>query len=181
MRLFLATACVSVLLLAACATTTPETPPLRMEDIVATALAATRMPSAEQRRAVGEARQAYEQSPDAANRLRLGALLVVLPPPHRDDAAAIRLLEPLKKAAEPPLAATLAALLSDHAADRRRLEQQLQEQAKSSRDHERTAREQERASRVATERADALQKQLEGLKQAERRMLDREEKAAKRK
>jgi hypothetical protein len=170
-----------LLLVAACATTPPETPAPRTEDVIAGALAAAKLPAAEQRRAVAEARQAYEQAPDAMNRLRFGALLVLLAPPMRDDANAVRILEPLRKAAAPPLAATLATLLSDHAADRRRLELQLQEQAKSSRENERQAREQERASRAAAERADALAKQLEALKQAERRMLEREEKAAKRK
>lgn len=167
-------------MLSACTTLAPEPSAPRADEILAEALAAARQPAAEQRRLVGEARQAYEREPDHAARLRYGALLVVLPPPLRDDQQALKVLEPVKASRDQPLAATLAALLVDHASDRRRLEQQVQEQSRASRSAgERATRAEAERARAENER-EALMKQLEALKAAERRILEREEKGERR-
>jgi hypothetical protein len=175
---------IPVLLLAGCATWYPEfEQPRAVDRVLADAVVATRAPPVEQKAALARAQQAYAQSPEALNRLRLAVLLATLPSPFRDEARAVELLEPIADTASPGIG-PFAAFLSTQIAERQRL---VREFERASREAERLAKERERTDRERSlsekerekerdKREEALRQQLEALRSIERGILEREDK-----
>jgi hypothetical protein len=169
-------AAVAAMTLAGCAALLPGA---EVDQAVAEALQASRSPAAEQKAALAKAQEAFAANSGDLNRLRLATLLVTLPAPLRDDARAVEILEPL---ADAPSSGSgrFAALLSAQAAERQRLQREIERGAKENERlaRERTGVERERAER--DKREDALRQQLEALRAIERGILEREEKLRRR-
>jgi hypothetical protein len=171
-----------VLLLAGCASLQPIVNPV--DAIVGEALAASRLPPAEQSVVLSRAQEAGLASP--VDRLRLATLLATLPAPLRDDARALELLEPLTDNATSGIgrfAALLAAQVTERQRAVRELEVVTREADRAAReraaaDKERAAAEKERAAadKEREKREEALKQQLESLRAIERGILEREEK-----
>jgi hypothetical protein len=137
---------------AACAGLAPEArDALAVDEIVATALEATRASPQERRRTLARAQQAFARHPDDIARLRLATLLAALPPPLQDEARAAALLEPLAGGPRETPIARFAALLAAQLAEQRR------------------------ALHAGAQRETTLRRQLEALKAIERDIQAREE------
>jgi signal transduction histidine kinase len=119
--------------------------------IVATTVAAARLPAEARKHELARAQQEFERLADDANRLRLAALLATLPAPERDDARAASLLAPLAARSPETPRARLAALLAAQVAERQRI------------------------ARAGVRREGALRNQIEALKSIEHGVLEREE------
>jgi hypothetical protein len=163
-----------VLVLAGCAALAPGADErAEVSEIVAHAVAAARMPGAEQQRALRLAREAYQGDRSVANRVRLASLLATLPGPLRDDSAAYALLKPVAAAkGESPLQA-FAALLAGQVAERLRL---ARESEQAAREHERSMRAAQEREQALREQQQTLREQLDALKSIERGIVEREEK-----
>ena len=158
---------------AGCAVFDPQAPTLRAADtVMADALSVSRAPQAEQRAALTRAQQAFNRSPDAPARLRLGALLALLAPPLRDEARAAALLAPIADAGAPGVG-RFAAFLASQLAEEQRLGREVERLA---RENERTVREHERLDRERDKREETLRQQVEALRAIERNIREREEK-----
>ena len=174
------------LLLAGCARLQPIVNPV--DAIVGEALAAARLPAAEQSEVLSRAQEAGLASP--VDRLRLATLLATLPAPLRDDARALELLEPLADNATSGIgrfAALLAAQVTERQRAVRDLERVTRERAaadkeRAAADKERAAADKERAvaDKERDKREEALKQQLESLRAIERGILEREEKMRRR-
>ena len=174
-------------LLSGCALLQPDAgEALQVREVVGAAVSAARASPIEQRRRLAHAQEMYAAVPDAANRVRLAALLATLPAPWRDEARAASLLEPLAaRGPETPLA-QLAGMLAASLAERQRLARELRAvetrmEAAESRAAAAEARvaAAERREEAAAERAGVLQRQVDALKAIERGILEREERRRK--
>jgi hypothetical protein len=168
-------AAVAAMALAGCA----ALPGAQVDQAVSEALNASRAPAAEQKAALAKAQEAFAANSGDLNRLRLATLLVTLPAPLRDDARAVEILEPLADASSSG-SGRFAALLSAQAAERQRLQREIERGAKENERlaRERTGVERERAER--DKREEALRQQLEALRAIERGILERKEKLRRR-
>ena len=166
------------LTLAGCAAVQPLVNPV--DAIVAEAVAAARLPAAEQSAALARAeKEVTAANPAPADRLRLATLLAALPPPLRDDARALELLGPIADASAPGIG-RFAALLSSQLMERQRLAREVdrlsREATNAARERERSEKARELLDKERDKREEALKQQLEALRAIERGILEREEK-----
>ena len=149
----------AALLLAGCAALKPGADEaVAVSDAIEAAVTAARAPAAERRVRLSAALESYAVQPDDRSRLHLAVLLATLPAPLRDDAFAATLLAPLA-ARQPESALTrFAGLLQTQVAERQRISQSGAG-----------------ALRAGERREQALRRQIEALRAAERGMIEREE------
>jgi hypothetical protein len=161
----------------------PGSEPAELDSIVAEALRAARSPSGEQRAALAQAQQGFEQEPSAANRLRLATLLTALPASMRDDARAAELLQPLADPASPGFG-RYAAFLALQVAERQRIQRDAErlarEAERSARERSAADKDRERMDKERDKREEMLRQQLEALRSIERGILEREERLRRR-
>ena len=162
-----------VIACAGCAALDRQAAELRaVDDVVGDSLNAARAPQAEQRTALARAQQAFNRSPDALARLRLGSLLALLPAPVGDPARAAALLAPIADAADSG-AGRAAALLTAQLAQQQRVAREADRRVAEA---ERAVRERERLDSDRDKREEALRQQVEALREIERNIRQREEK-----
>ncbi|MDH4192046.1 MAG: hypothetical protein OEW21_17810, partial [Betaproteobacteria bacterium] len=131
-RAFIAGLLGVVLLLAGCATKSPEaSEALAVSIALGEALGAQRLPEDGQRSAVARAQGAFDAEPGDVNRVRLATLLAELPKPMRDEVRARELLEPLAGERSATPAGRLAALLVAQLAERRKFVELAAEQERA--------------------------------------------------